>query len=377
MNRPLSTLVATLLVAGLAPLGAQDMGAKFSNLVDAFIELPYSPALVPQTGITFEAWITYDETTIGTGWRYPTLMRQGNSGGGSENMFLRVNAHNTNTRQIAWKVVTASNSVTCTWPFAAGQLLNWTHIAGTYDQTGAKLFVNGVQVASVPGNGQPIRDTNNQTLRIGKGDDIGTPMEVWNGEVDEVRLWPFARTQAEIQATMNQRLSGVAGGVATWNLDGHSIDTSGGMIGNQVGAVTFQANTLALASVPLPFPIGLGTPGCLGDLRLAPTSAASLGNSAFAVVCTRAPANATVAWGITTGVLPSPIVLEGALVWLDLVDVILGIGGADALGVSRAPIPIPATAPLGFTFAIQAAPVDPCGPFGFTTSDATIVQLVP
>ena len=377
MNRSLTTLVATLLVAGPTLLVAQDQGTKFSNLVDGYLELPYSPALVPQTGITFEAWVTYDETTIGTGWRYPTLMRQGNSGGGSENMFLRVNANNNNTRQIAWKVVTASNSITCTWNFAAGQLLNWTHLAGTYDQSGAKLFVNGVQVASVAGNGQPIRDTNNQTLRIGKGDDIGTPMEVWNGEIDEVRLWPFARTQTEIQATMNQKLFGVPGGVATWNLDGFAVDTSSGLVANQFGAVAFQPNSLALGTVAMPFPFGQGTPGCLGDLRLAPSSAASLGNAGFAIVCTRAPANATVAWGISTGVLPSPVVLKGAAVWLDLAGVMLGIGGADALGASRVPIPIPASAPLGFQFAIQAAPFDPCGPFGFTTSEAMVVQLVP
>jgi len=377
MNRPLSALVTTLLVAGLAPLGAQDLGARFSNLVDAYIELPYAPALVPQTGITFEAWITYDETTIGAGWRYPTLMRQGNSGGGSENMFLRVNANNNNTRQLAWKVVTASNSVTCTWNFAAGQLLTWTHVAGTYDQSGAKLFVNGVQVASVPGNGQPIRDTNNQTLRIGKGDDIGTPMEVWNGQIDEVRLWPFARTQTEIQATRTLKLGGVPGGVATWNLDGHPVDTSGGMVGNEFGAVTYQPNTLTFGSTVLPLPFGQGTPGCLGDLRLAPTSAASLGNSGFAIVCTRAPANATVAWGISAGVLPSPLTINGAAVWIDLVDLILGIGGADAFGVSRVSIPVPSTAPLGFQFAIQAAPLDPCGPVGFTSSDALIVPVVP
>lgn len=377
MNRHLSALAATLLVVGLTPLGAQDTGVKFSNLVDACIELPYAPALVPQTGITFEAWITYDETSIGTGWRYPTLMRQGNNGGGSENMFLRVNANNNNTRQILWKVVTTSGAVNCSWNFAAGQLQTWTHLAATYDQTGAKLFVNGVQVASVPGNGQPIRDTNNQTLRIGKGDDIGTPMEVWNGEIDEARLWPFARTQAEIQATLNQKLAGVPGGVATWNLDGHPVDTSGGMVGNLLGTVVFQTNTINFSGVALPFPFGQGTPGCLGDLRLAPTSAASLGNSAFAVVCTRAPANATVAWGISTSLLPSPLFIEGAAVWLDPFDVILGIGGADALGASRVPLPIPASAPLGFQFAIQAAPFDPCGPFGFTTSEVMVVQLVP
>jgi hypothetical protein len=57
-----------LLVAAPRPLTAQNVGATFEQqLVDGYIELRLQRrSWCRQSGITFEAWITYDETTIGT-----------------------------------------------------------------------------------------------------------------------------------------------------------------------------------------------------------------------------------------------------------------------------------------------------------------------
>jgi len=180
-----TALAATLLAL---PTFAQNTGIALSATVDGYVEIPYSQRVVPQSGITVEAWITYDDATLPAGWRYPTVLRQGHSTGGSEDYFLRIEAGNAGARILRWKVVTASNSVNVSWTFAAGQLLTWTHVAATYDGASAVLYINGAQVSTVAGNGQPIRDVNNETLRIGKGSDVATPIEVWNGQIDEVRL---------------------------------------------------------------------------------------------------------------------------------------------------------------------------------------------
>ncbi|MBL8753743.1 MAG: LamG domain-containing protein [Planctomycetes bacterium] len=364
-------------VAALATAAAaQNLGATFLNTVDGFLEVPYSPAVVPQSGITFEAWITYDDATLPTGWRYPTIMRQGNSGGGSENMFLRVDAHNSGNRVLTWKVVTATSQVNVSWPFAAGQLLAWTHIACTYDGAASTMFVNGVPVASAAGIGAPIRDANTQTLRIGKGDDIGTPMEVWNGSIDEVRLWPFARTQAEIQATMNQQLAGVPGRVSTWNLDGHAFDTSGGQHAAVNGTVAWTTNPLVLAAPAAPTAIGTSTAGCLGAMALAPTCMAQA-NAPFAWACTRTPAGAIGVFGVSLGTLPQPIPVLGIDVWIDPTVLATATGIADGLGTMRLSFPIPAGIPAGVSFAAQTVVLDPCGAQGFTASDAMSVVVVP
>jgi hypothetical protein len=364
---PLTAAATCLLAPGRAQLGV-----AFSATTDGYIEIPYSPQVVPRTGITVEAWITYDDATLPTGWRYPTIIRQGISVGGSEDYFLRVNADNIGARVLRWKVVPVglTNGISVNWTFGPGQLTAWTHVAATYDGATAALYVNGALVASAVGNGQPIRDVGNEVLRIGKGSDIATPIEVWNGQIDEVRLWPFARTAQEIQATMNQSLIAVPGLVSTWNLDGAFIDTSSTLHATATGQVTWTPNTLLL-TVPQPATaVGASTPGCLGALVLTPTSAPNAGNLGFGIVCTSTPAQAIAIWGITLGVLPGPLPLLGVDIWLDPTVLVTATAQANALGALRLGIPVPATVTPGFPLATQAIVLDVCGSQGFTASNA-------
>jgi hypothetical protein len=372
---PLSVFTSLLLV----PATAQNTGVALTATVDGYIEVPYSPLVVPRSGITVEAWITYDDATLPTGWRYPTIVRQGISVNASEDYFLRINADNIGARVLRWKVVTTNNAqFNVNWTFAPGQLNTWTHVAGTWDGQAAVLYVNGAQVGSVAGNGLPIRDLNSEVLRIGKGSDVATPIEVWNGQIDEVRMWPFARTAAEIQATMNQELYSVPGQVATWSLNGHFFDLSGaGLHATSSGAVTFTPNPLVLASPAVPQPHGASTPGCLGDLLLSPTCAAQVGNNGFGVMCTRTPPGAIAIWGGTLGVLPGPIPLLGVNVWLDPTVLVTYTALANGLGAMRLGFAIPATAPTGFQLALQGIVLDPCGSQGFTASNAMVVVIQP
>lgn len=382
MNRLAALASATALLAATA--AAQNTGITLSNQVDGYLEIPYSPAVVPQSGITFEAWITYDDATIPMTWRYPTIVRQSIFAQG-EDYFLRVNANNTAARVLTWKVVTTSGSqFTVNWSFAAGQLLTWTHVAATWDGATAALYVNGVQVGSAVGNGQPLRDyvdpvTNQHgVLRIGKGDDAGTPMEVWNGNIDEVRLWPFARTAAEIQATMNLELASIPGLVSTWNMNGNVLDSSGGLHAASFGTVTFATNPLTLTApvVPPAFPSGASTPGCLGPLQISLSSVATVGNGAFAAMCTRAPAAAPAFLLISFQALPAPIPVMGADLWISPAPAVLSLASVNGLGAVRNPLPIPATAPPGLGVALQFALFDPCGPQGVTASNAMTAVIL-
>ena len=377
MKRLLAPLSAFTCLALLAP--SQNQGVAMSATVDGYIEIPYSTLVVPRSGITVEAWITYDDATLPTGWRYPTIVRQGLSVNASEDYFLRINADNIGARVLRWKVVTTNNAqFNVNWTFAPGQLNTWTHVAGTWDGQAAVLYVNGVQVGSVAGNGLPIRDLNSEVLRIGKGSDVATPIEVWNGQIDEVRMWPFARTAAEIQATMNQELYSVPGHVATWNLNGHTFDTSGAALhATSFGTVTFAANPLVLATPAVPQPWGASSPGCLGSLLLSPTSAAQVGNNAFGVMCTQTPAGAIALWGATLGVLPGPVPLLGVDIWLDPTVLVTFSAVANGLGAMRLGFPIPNTAPTGYQFALQSLVLDPCGTQGWTASNAQVVVIQP
>lgn len=371
MSRALATTLSACLCL---PLFAQNTGISLTNGVDGYLEVANSPQLVPQTGITFEAWITYDDATLGSGWRWPTLCRQ-NIAPGQESYFLRVGAANTNTKSLTWKVVrTNGTAVVCNWTFAAGQLSTWTHVAGTYDGTTARLVVNGVQVASTTGTALPIWDRGG-TLRIGKGDDTGGPIEVWNGQIDEVRLWPFGRSVAEIAQTMNYQLGSVPGLVSTWNLDNHTLDTSSNQHATLVGTAPYTSNPLVLNALPVAsgFPVGASTPGCLGPLQATFGSLPQPGNLDFAAVCTRSPANAGCLFAVAFGTLPVAFPVAGIDYWLDPNTSVLAFTTANAFGVVRQPLGLPAWLTPGFTMSYQFGFIDPCGPQGITASGALTV----
>jgi hypothetical protein len=74
----------------------------------------------------------------------------------------------------------------------------WTHVAGTYDGTTLRLFVNGTQVASLSVSGAMPGSTG--PLRIGGNSIWG---EHFRGRIDEVRVYNRALSAAELQADMN------------------------------------------------------------------------------------------------------------------------------------------------------------------------------
>ena len=62
------SLTALTLLALCGTLTAQAGSISFSNSDPngGGVEVPHAAQLVPQSGITVEAWVTYDETTLGT-----------------------------------------------------------------------------------------------------------------------------------------------------------------------------------------------------------------------------------------------------------------------------------------------------------------------
>ncbi len=87
----------------------------------------------------------------------------------------------------------------------------WQHLAGTFDGTTITIYWNGVLADS--------------TLHQGNVSDVNVVlMGIWetafDGIIDEVRIWNVARSQPEIQATMNVTLTGSEPGlVGYWPLD--------------------------------------------------------------------------------------------------------------------------------------------------------------
>jgi hypothetical protein len=79
----------------------------------------------------------------------------------------------------------------------------WHHVALTYDGSTAKLYVDG----SLDNSMSVSRTFNTGTHDLFIGAER-VPNVYYNGAIQEVRIWGAARTQSQIQSTMDIRLSG-------------------------------------------------------------------------------------------------------------------------------------------------------------------------
>lgn len=142
------------------------------------------------------------------------------------------------------------------------KLNNWYHIAGVIDAKNKvmKIYINGDEVASSEFGGE-IK-VSNLPLLIGWTHEGNTSMASdyapFAGKIDEVRIWNTARTQKDIQANMNAKLTGQEPSlVGYWQFDKEGAegitDRSSSMIqGKLVGnAKIVKCDRPILAQTPV------------------------------------------------------------------------------------------------------------------------------
>jgi Concanavalin A-like lectin/glucanases superfamily/Secretion system C-terminal sorting domain len=83
--------------------------------------------------------------------------------------------------------------LTVSYPY---ELNKWYHVAATYDGASMKYYVNGCQVAQMSATGTLFQNDYKTTI----GYSIARNSEPFYGNLDEIRIWNVARTQAQIQA---------------------------------------------------------------------------------------------------------------------------------------------------------------------------------
>ncbi len=101
-------------------------------------------------------------------------------------------------------------------PAAEAGLGLWVHIAGAFDGAAARLYLNGTLVREVPGvsfDPSTYITAGAEVLRAGT-------RGYFSGELDEVRIWSYARSAGELRDAMHHPLSGREPGlVAYWTFD--------------------------------------------------------------------------------------------------------------------------------------------------------------
>jgi len=118
-------------------------------------------------------------------------------------------------------ITNASGNVGCqisdgaTWQTAATStsalaLNTWSQVVCAYDKNNIKVYINGVQKAS----GAMTSAIGDNTNALNIGYDASGSYGYFNGKIDEPKIYPYARTAAQIKMDYNVGLAGMSGASA-------------------------------------------------------------------------------------------------------------------------------------------------------------------
>jgi hypothetical protein len=105
-----------------------------------------------------------------------------------------------------------TTSADATFNYSVGQ---WIHVAYVVTPYVYKIFANGVEINSVPfmGGGGPYNPLLFDATHILSIGAYSPSIELFNGDIDEVRIWNIYRSAAEIDAYKNCEISGAHPGL--------------------------------------------------------------------------------------------------------------------------------------------------------------------
>jgi len=166
-------------------------GALSFDGVDDLVTVADHGSLDLTTGMTIEAWVRPSSVS---GWRAVVQKMQGFDG-------MAYTLYAGSPTDLAAAHINTGSAVRV--PSTAPLGLNvWTHLAMTYDGATVRLFVGGVQVASLAASGSMVVTTG--VLRIGGNGPAGG---YFQGLIDDLRIYNRALSPAEIQTDMTTPVS--------------------------------------------------------------------------------------------------------------------------------------------------------------------------
>ncbi|MDB9535241.1 Calx-beta domain-containing protein, partial [Dolichospermum planctonicum CS-1226] len=225
------------------------------NGVDNYVEVPHSAALSLNT-FTLEAWV--NQTQIKGDWQ-PIITKEANNGY-EVNYGLYIEP---NVSRLYFGFQDSNGNWRYIYPSQASLTLNQlTHVAATYDGAKLSLYINGQLDSTADFVGTPLQ--NNYPVKIGRELNAWTPFA---GQIDDVRIWNVARTQAQIQANLNKTLTGTETGLAAyWNFNNITGNTATDLTTNGNNGTIYGATNTGNPILSTVTPLKVGDRFTQGDI---------------------------------------------------------------------------------------------------------------
>ncbi len=117
-------------------LSAQNFGLEFDGTYESEVIIPQTSDLTPTAAITVEAWVKLEALTS-----LSTIISSEDWSAGETGFVLRIENYNlTNTPQ--FQIGTSSSWQSVSAASGAIPYDEWTHVAGTFDGSAVKIFIN-------------------------------------------------------------------------------------------------------------------------------------------------------------------------------------------------------------------------------------------
>lgn len=215
-------LISSAIATSSEPAHAQGNGTLNSYALcfdgKQYTQIPNSPSLNPAE-ITVECWVKFLRLAYGSGYdpnHAQFLLCKGVDTDAGAYRLLQMGTGN-GSYELVFGIGQYWNSNIWAWSNVALETNRWYHIAGTYDGQQMKLYLDGTLLASSTVGRLAVG--NDRPLYFSYDGQQVFPYYV-TGAMDEVRIWNYARTQSEIQETMNRPpRTDTPGLVGYWRFD--------------------------------------------------------------------------------------------------------------------------------------------------------------
>ena len=178
-----------------------------------------SPSLGITNKFTITAWVRWDTIPSGGNQWANILTYTSKTGNGDNGIFWLQHSQDNSKFEFA---VQTSNGRVYTQSNTTTKKGIWYHLAGTYDGSTVKLYVNGVLESSTSNTGS-IASLSNLELTIGEWANSSDKYRRFNGQIDEVSIWTKDLTVTDIKKVMCKAIDPATSKLkAYWNFNDNS-----------------------------------------------------------------------------------------------------------------------------------------------------------